>query len=94
MTRFLTGHGVPPQLVGLVRGALLAAGIAACEAILAGIDNLPVHGIWLYVLPAFGYSTRQFESILDGFKAPAPDPTKAQMAAQPAATNTPAGPTP
>jgi len=90
ITNFLTGHGVPSWAVGIVRGAIIAGGIAACEFALkaiSGVNNLS--GVWLVALPLMGVGIRSVEGVLDGLKTPPTDPTHAELKASPAAANKP-----
>lgn len=91
MTKWLIGHGVPPGLVGAARGALIGGAIAVVEALTSYFTSASLPGgAWLIAAPLIVAGLRSAEGALDGLKAPPTDPTKAQMAAQPAGTNNPA----
>lgn len=82
MTKFLTGHGVPPGVVGAVRGAIIGAGIAGLELLINYFTSadLPAGG-WLVAAPIILAGLRSAEGVLDGLKSPPPDPTKSELPA-------------
>lgn len=86
MQKWLVGHGVPPALVGAVRGALIGGAIAVIEALLSYFSSASLPGTgWLIAAPFIVSALRATEGALDGLKQPKTDPTLAEMRAVPTA---------
>ncbi len=82
MKDWIVGHKFPPALVGAVRGALVAAGIAIIEALLSYFTTASLPGVgWLVAAPLITAGLRSVEGMLDTLKVPPPDPAKAELTA-------------
>jgi hypothetical protein len=92
MTKFLTGYGVPPVIVGIARGALIAGAIAIVEALISTLTSasLPASP-WLIAAPFIVAALRGAEGALDGLqKPPAAPPTTPAPPVNPTSTTPPA----